>query len=112
MNGNAGFDADKEVFTLTPAGASKTGAVMADTQLDLNSDFDISFNFFLGAKNGGSSGATFILQSDPNGSDAIGSGGAGLGASGIHNGLAIALNTVSAWIRHDQFCRHGRGIEA
>ncbi len=94
VNGNAGFDVDKQVFTLTPQGASKTGAVMANTQLDLSSDFDISFNFFLGAKNGGSSGATFVLQADPNGSDAIGSGGAGLGASGIHNGLAIAFNTA------------------
>ena len=94
VNGNAGFDADKQVFTLTPDGASKTGAVMANTQLDLSSDFDITFNIFLGSKNGGSSGATFVLQADPNGSDAIGSGGAGLGASGIHNGLAIAFNTA------------------
>ena len=72
---------------------------MADTHLDLNSDFDISFNFFLGSKNGGSYGATFILQS---GSDAIGSGGAGLGAIGIENGLAIAFNAKKA-IRHDEF---------
>lgn len=91
-NGNAGFDADKQIFTLTPTGASKTGAVMADTKLDLQSDFDISFNFFLGAKDGGSAGATFILQSDPDGSNAIGSGGAGLGASGIEDGLAIAFS--------------------
>ena len=94
VNGNAGFDPDKQVFTLTPVGASKTGAVMADTQLDLTSNFDITFNIFLGSKDGGSTGATFILQSDPDGSDAIGSGGAGLGASGIQNGLALAFNTT------------------
>ena len=35
---------------------------MADTHLDLHSDFDISFNFFLGSKDGGSNGATFVLQ--------------------------------------------------
>jgi Ca2+-binding RTX toxin-like protein len=92
MNGNAGFDSDRQLFTLTPTGASKTGAVMSDAKIDLHSDLDISFNFFLGSNDGGSSGATFVLQSDPNGSDAIGSGGAGLGASGIQNGLAIALN--------------------
>jgi Bacterial lectin/Galactose oxidase-like, Early set domain/RTX calcium-binding nonapeptide repeat (4 copies) len=92
MSGTAGFGSDRQLFTLTTAGASKTGAVMADTNLDLQSAFDISFNFFLGSKDGGSAGMTFILQNDPNGSDAIGSGGAGLGASGIHNGLAIAFN--------------------
>ena len=79
-------------FTLTPEGASKTGAVMSDATIDLHSDFDISFNFFLGSTDGGSNGATFVLQSDPNGSSASGSGGAGLGASGIKNGLAIAFN--------------------
>ena len=92
MNANAGFDSDRQLFTLTPDGASKTGAVMADAKIDLHSDFDISFNFFLGSKDGGSNGATFVLHSDPKGSDAIGSGGAGLGASGIKNGLAIAFN--------------------
>ena len=92
VSANAGFDSDRQLFTLTSGGASERGAVMADAKLDLNSDFDISFNFFLGSKDGGSNGATFILQSDPNESAAIGSGGAGLGASGIKNGLAIAFN--------------------
>jgi hypothetical protein len=92
MSGPAGFDSDRQLFTLTSAGASKTGVVMADTHLDLQSDFDISFNFFLGSKDGGSYGATFILQSDPDGSGAVGSGGTGLGVGGIENGLAIAFN--------------------
>ena len=65
---------------------------MSDATIDLHSDFDISFNFFLGSADGGSNGATFVLQSDPNGSSASGSGGVGLGASGIKNGLAIAFN--------------------
>ena len=102
MNGNAGFDTDRHLFTLTPEGASKTGAVMSDAKIDLHSDFDISFNFFLGSTDGGSNGATFVLQSDPNGSSAIGSGGAGLGASGIKNGLAIAFN-AKTWSRNDEF---------
>ena len=92
MNGNAGFDLDRHLFTLTPEGASKTGVVMSDATIDLHSDFDISFNFFLGSADGGSNGATFVLQSDPNGSSASGSGDVGLGASGIKNGLAIAFN--------------------
>ena len=105
MSANAGFDSDRQLFTLT-SGASNKGAVMADTKIDLHSDFDISFNFFLGAKDGGSNGATFILHSDPNGSDAIGGGGAGLGASGIKKGLAIAFNAklgadTTRWVDTD-----------
>ena len=91
MSVNAGFDSDRHIFNLTPAGASKSGAVMSDAEIDLHSDFDISFNFFMGSKDGGSSGMTFVLQADPDGSDAIGSAGAGLRVSGIENGLAIAF---------------------
>ena len=92
MSVNAGFDSDRHIFDLTPAGASKSGAVMSDAEIDLRSDFDISFNFFMGSKDGGSSGMTFVLHADPDGSDAIGSAGAGLRVSGIENGLAIAFN--------------------
>lgn len=94
MSGNAGFDAGKQAFMLTPTGASKTGAVMSDAHIDLNADFQLSFNFFLGSNDGGSSGATFVLQADPDGENAIGSGGSGLGALGIENGLAIAFNAT------------------
>jgi hypothetical protein len=92
MSFGSGYDANRGVFTLAD-GASKTGAIMTDGTLDLTSDFSIAFNFFLGAKDGGSYGAAFVLQNSPAGEDAIGAAGSGLGASGIKNGLEIAFTT-------------------
>lgn len=92
-SGNAGYNADTDVFLLTPTGSSKTGAIISETKIDLHSNVDITFNFYLGSKDGGSQGATFVLQNDPSGANAIGSGGAGLGANGIKNGLAIQFDT-------------------
>jgi hypothetical protein len=93
-SGNAGYNADTDMFLITPTGSSKAGAVMSETKIDLHSNVDITFNFYLGSEDGGGQGATFVLQSDPNGANAIGSGGAGLGANGIKNGLAIQFDTM------------------
>lgn len=66
---------------------------MSTSEINLTSDFSLSFNLYFGTNNDGADGITFILQNDPNGSSAIGSNGEGLGAKGITNAVAIEFDT-------------------
>ena len=91
-SGNAGYDAHSDVIILTPPGGQMTGAVMSETKFSLASNIDVTFDFYLGAKDGGSEGAAFVMHSDSKGAGAFGAGGAGLGAFGIENGLAIQID--------------------
>ena len=92
-SGAATYNAASDVFTLTPTAASKTGAVWSNDRIDLTQNFTLTFSAFLGSKDAGGSGIAFVLQNDPWGSDAFGSGANSQGAHGIANGLAISLDT-------------------
>jgi len=72
---------------------NQNGALMSNERVDLRSDFDLSFNIYLGNKDAGADGMAFVLHNDPLGGDATGGGGGMLGASGIHNGVGIAFDT-------------------
>ncbi|HPU04552.1 MAG TPA: hypothetical protein PLY47_11740, partial [Rhodoglobus sp.] len=90
------------------------GAVWSNTKLDLAQPFSGKFSVFLGSAPNMGDGMTFTLQNDPNGRDAIGSGGGSLGVYGgnwytaypdhnvrddaaqanyIHNALSIEFDT-------------------
>ena len=66
---------------------------MSNERIDLRSDFDLSFDLYLGNKDAaGADGMAFVFHNDPFGADATGNGGGFLGASGIRNGLAIEFD--------------------
>src|SRR5262245_36362199 len=99
LNGNAVHDASTDAFVLTQDAPNQKGAVMSNERIDVRSDFDISFNVYLGNKDAGADGMAFVLHNDPFGGDATGGGGGLLGASGIRYGVGIAFDTYqnAAW---------------
>jgi hypothetical protein len=82
-----------DTILLTPDVVSQRNSAMSTSEINLTSDFSLSFNLYFGTNNDGADGITFILQNDPNGSSAIGSNGEGLGAKGITNAVAIEFDT-------------------
>jgi len=101
LNGNATYDSAADNFILTQDEQSQKGALMSNERIDLRSDFEISFNIYLGNKDSGADGMAFVLHNDPFGADALGGSGGGLGAFGIRNGVAIGFDTYQNTILAD-----------
>jgi hypothetical protein len=95
MNGNASYLGSSDVFRLTADTKMVGGSIMSNERILLTHDFSISFNVFLGGRDAGADGMTFILHNDPRAADAIGGRGGALGAAGILNGLAIEFDTFN-----------------
>src|SRR5262249_36617852 len=95
IGGNATFDFASAVYTLTPDTTWQKGTAMSTTRIDLQHDFTISFQAYLGTADGGADGVAFVLHNDPAGSNAIGAVGSGMAIAGIRNGLAIEFDTYA-----------------
>lgn len=93
LNGEASHVYASNTYTLTTNNGGQAGSVMSDKRVDLTHDFDLSFNLLMGNNANPADGMAFVLQNDPNGANAIGNAGAGLGAAGLLNGLAIQFDT-------------------
>jgi hypothetical protein len=93
LNGTTSHVYGSNVYILTTDATGQTGSVMSDKRIDLTHDFDLSFNLQIGAKALAGDGMAFVLHNDPFGNDALGTGGGGLGAAGLLNGLAIQFDT-------------------
>ena len=76
------------------SGIAEVGAMMSQARVDLSQDFAISFDAYLGANDRGGEGLAFLLHNDPNGANAEGRGGKGLGASGIRDGIGFEIDTA------------------
>jgi hypothetical protein len=92
VNGSASFEASSNAFTLTPNAQGLAGSVFFNDQVDLTHDFNIAFEIYCGPKQA-ADGIAFVLHNDPNGAAAVGGADAGLGATGLQNGLAIEFDT-------------------
>ena len=99
LNGTASHVYGSDTFTLTTDNTGQIGSVMSNKRIDLAQNFDLSFALSMGHKANPADGIAFVLQNDPSGSAALGHGGAGLGANGLLNGLAIQFDT---WQNADQ----------
>lgn len=88
--GNA-FSTGNNCYTITPAIAWQNGAVWFNDPLDLDADFDITLDVFLGANDGGADGIVFVFQQV--GTAAIGLPGSGMGFAGFAPSLGIELDT-------------------
>lgn len=92
QTGNTRFIGATSTFVLTPGTAGAQGSITSNARLDLAHDFAISFEIYLGDDDAGADGMAFVLHNDPAGANAQGMAGGGLGAYGIHNGLAIEFD--------------------
>jgi hypothetical protein len=99
VNGSASFLAQDgtftNVFTLTPNAANQAGSAMLNNKVDLSHAFNMAFEVSFGPQQY-ADGMAFVLQNDPLGAKALGQGGAGKGAVGIQNGLAIEIDTLGS----------------
>lgn len=70
---------DGDCVLLTPDSAYSEGIAYYTTPVDLSQPFQISFDIFLGEKEEGADGMTFVLHADPRGLQAFGVWGEGMG---------------------------------
>ena len=90
---SATYNSTDNEYTLTTAEGFDTGRVMSADRIDLRSDFQLSFDVFLGTDDAGADGLAFVLHNSPEGAAAIGAVGSGMGYAGIQDGLAIEFDT-------------------
>ena len=102
LHGDARQVSENEV-RLTVDSNNQFGTSMSIRTVDLNHNFTIDAEIYLGTKDGGADGISFVLHNDPDGSSAIGTGeGSTLGSManssvhGIRNGLSIEFDTYKS----------------
>lgn len=82
-------------YRLTEAVNSQSGAVWNENLIDLNNQFDYTFDVYLGDENTGADGLAFVLQPISTSTGAL---GGGVGYEGISPSVAIELDTYpNAW---------------
>ena len=93
LQGSAEFVSDT-VIQLTADSSWQTGTAWSAEKIDFSTDFDLSFEAYLGDKDGdGADGIALVFHNDPAGTAAIGDVGGLLGAAGIADGLVLELDT-------------------
>jgi Bacterial lectin/Domain of unknown function (DUF1929) len=92
LNGSATYDTAHAALVLTPDAADKAGSAYLSNKVDLTHDFNVEFSVYFNPTHQ-ADGIAFLLQNDPNGANALGGTGSGLGAIGVQNGLAIRFDT-------------------
>jgi len=80
---------------LTKNRENQSGSVMSKDKISLNHDFRFEFDIKIGSNDNGADGIAFILHKDPMGQATIGTYGAGLGAQGIANGIALEFDVYN-----------------
>ena len=92
LNGDANYItvAGENCIELTAAANNQTGCAWSESQIDFNSDFTLSLDYYFGTDPNGADGTTFTFQPNPG---ACGANGAQLGAGGIPNSLIVEFDT-------------------
>jgi len=94
VNGSA--DVIDDTLRLTPAIRTAGSAFATDSFLiNPNTSFFTTFSFRISGSDGtgGADGFAFVVQNDPDGASALGTGGGFLGYAGIDNSMAIEFDT-------------------
>jgi len=92
--GSANYKSTNEI-QLTPDLVNQAGSAMSFGKIDFNKDFNFNVEVFLGLNDGGADGMAIVFHNDPNGINAVGISGSGLGAEGIKNGISIEFDTYN-----------------
>lgn len=92
LNGDASYItvSGESCIELTAAANDETGCAWSESQIDFDSDFTLSLDYYFGNNVGGADGTTFTFQPNPG---ACGNTGAQLGAGGIANALIVEFDT-------------------
>jgi hypothetical protein len=91
VNGSAGHLGNNE-YKLTNNTEQQSGSIWFGNHLDLDADFTLEFEIYLGDADGGADGMTFVLQQSPQGTAATSIGG-GLGYRGITPSMGVEFDT-------------------
>ncbi|RMH16904.1 MAG: DUF11 domain-containing protein, partial [Acidobacteria bacterium] len=99
--GDAVADAANECFTLTPDEPDRVGAMWFPRRVDLSQSFDQTYRVFLGERESGGTGLTYMLQGEASpsnfgGLDVVGQPGDGGGLNGARAGHAVSLE-LDTW---------------
>ncbi len=105
ISGNASVVSATQV-QLTPEAGYMRGTAMYVNQIDFTESFNFSFEAYLGDNNG-ADGIAIVFHNDPDGVNAIGADGEGMGASGIQNGIVLELDTYQNTSQGDPVGDHG-----
>ena len=92
LNGSAQESSFYEI-TLTSDIGSQSGQAWSKGHIDFTQSFQLRFQAYLGNKPNGADGIAIVFQNSPQGRDAVGTIGGGLGAGEIQNGIALELDT-------------------
>jgi alpha-tubulin suppressor-like RCC1 family protein len=104
-------ESDFYEITLTSNIGSQSGQAWSKGQVDFTQSFQLRFQAYLGNNTNGADGMAMVFQNSPQGGDAVGATGDGLGARGIQNGIALELDTYAntGHPAYDPFGSHGHG---
>ena len=100
---------------LTPDMPFSEGLAYNFSKLDLNNYFEIQFDLYLGDKNGGADGITFVIHNDVREFDAFGQWGECMGygrfdadspGNSIDPSVAIEFDTYQNTFQNDPSCDH------
>lgn len=93
LNGTAQYInvGGEQCIQLTDEINNQTGCAWNGSQIDFNSNFSLSLDYYFGNNINGADGNTFTFQ--PSSSTACGQNGGQLGAGGIPNALSIEFDT-------------------
>lgn len=93
LNGNASQISSNEV-RLTPDLQYQAGAAWTYGKIDFAKSFTVSYSAYFGTKDAaGADGIATIFHNSPQGINATGATGLGMGAQGIANGLVLEIDT-------------------
>lgn len=114
-------DMGNDCIRLTPDEQYMEGLAYHTTKLDLRNFFEIEFDIFLGDKEEGADGITFVIHADNRGYDAYGTWGECMGygrwsknyvaGNYISPSIAIEFDTYQNYRQNDPSCDHVAYLE-
>lgn len=117
----AATEMPNDCILLTPDKPYQEGLAYHTSKLDLENYFEIEFDIFLGDKEEGADGITFVIQNDPRGFDAFGTWGECMGygrwskfyvgGNFIAPSVAVEFDTYQNYRQNDPSCDHVAYLE-
>ncbi|QXP64059.1 T9SS type A sorting domain-containing protein [Polaribacter sp. HaHaR_3_91] len=93
LNGSA-LQAGTNMIQLTTNNNGQSGQAWSNGKVDFAKDFVISYEAYLGTNDAnGADGIATVFHNDPDGQNATGATGGGLGALDIENGIVLEIDT-------------------
>ena len=80
---------------LTQDTGNQAGRIWSVGKVDFTKSFVLRFDAYLGTRDNGADGITAVFHNSPQGVNATGANGLGIGARGIANGIVLELDTYN-----------------